>query len=196
MNTVKTMDHQEEKFNNTLDFIRSYVELYPNDTVVIKGDAAAYIHLSKYGNEVYIDFIDINIKSEETDETVMGRFSLLGSNYKTTTKNLSRSSSMFTHNCETGMEFPINVFVDGDCEQDYSNGLSVVTIDSLLKYYRYYLTTRAILENLKYGSYGYTNEVIEEMRSKYARTNKRLIQFEVLEKVRIVNMYNIKGCEN
>lgn len=57
-----------------MNFVETYMKLYPDDKVTLVGGAAAYLILQHYGKEIPLKDIDVNIETTESGETILKRW--------------------------------------------------------------------------------------------------------------------------
>lgn len=101
-----------------MQYVQRYIELYPNDTVVLKGGAAAYILLKECLNQdIYLKDIDISINTTISAETILQRWlSIVPKTYivEYDDKYSLSYSAIFTLVDTTNSELSLDIFVNED----------------------------------------------------------------------------------
>lgn len=90
------MDQRAAIFNDTIEFIKEYMRLYPDDKVNKCG--VVYIHLRNHVYEDEINDVDIHIRSKEIGIVVMERIIRLDKTRFTVTRDPMFPPSIFTLN--------------------------------------------------------------------------------------------------
>lgn len=98
-----------------MEYVRKYIELYPQDKVVIKGGAAADLFFQEYLMErPVVKDIDVSINTSERRQTIVQRWlAIIPSTYRTDFDE-QHPSGIFTIVDPTGSDKSLDVFVNED----------------------------------------------------------------------------------
>lgn len=95
-----------------MQYVQKYMELYPEDTVVVKGGAAAYLIIKDcLGQNVPLNDIDVSINTTESERTILSRWvSIVPSSYQ----QVGYASTIFTLVDTTCHDLAFDIFVNED----------------------------------------------------------------------------------
>lgn len=161
-----------------MQYVRKYIELYPQDKVVIKGGAAADLFLQEYGLErPVVKDVDVSINTTERGLTVVQRWLAIIPSTHRTDYDEKYPIGIFKIVDPTGSDMSLDIFVNEDyfSSVEEIGGFYVESLGKMINNLHQELVGRkADIEFMRERKEKWTQEQISGDVDKYNRLLARL----------------------
>jgi len=162
-----------------MQYVQKYMELYPEDTTMVKGGAAAYLILKEcLDQNIPINDIDVAINTDVSVQVIIDRWLLIVPSSYTVRYNPEFPISIFTLTDTTGSDFSLDIFVNDDdfTYTEKIGSFNVERLDLMIKrLYSELYDRKSDIEFLRDDPDAMPNIVLQQIIEKYNRMYDRLI---------------------
>ena len=168
-----------------MQYVQKYMELYPEDTTVVKGGAAAYLILQEcLDQNIPINDIDVAINTDVSGQVILDRWLLIVPSSYTVQYdqynlyNPEFPISIFTLTDTTGSDFSLDIFVNDDdfTYTEKIGSFNVERLDLMIKrLYSELYDRKSDIEFLRDDPDAMPNIDLQQFIEKYNRMYDRLI---------------------